>query len=93
VVELGRAGDVLAPFGGVEVDDLLRRLLVGKDNGVGGEDAEPGVQLVEEVQLVDRASDRVGKEQDVPLEPGHGCRFVFKASTERHGVVIDSVTL
>lgn len=46
MVELGNAGDGDGLLGGVEVDYLLRVLLEGEDDGVGGEDGEVGVQFL-----------------------------------------------
>jgi hypothetical protein len=45
-VELGDAGDGLGRGAGVEVDDILVRVLEGEDDGVGGEDGEAWMELL-----------------------------------------------
>lgn len=44
-------------------------MLEGEDDGVGWEDGEVWVQLVKEVEFVCCATDAVGEEEDITLEP------------------------
>jgi hypothetical protein len=52
-----------------------------QDDGVGGEDGEVGMQLVEKVQLVAGAADGPRKEEDIALEPRDLGRRVLEANT------------
>jgi hypothetical protein len=44
-------------------------MLEWEDDGVGWEDGEVWVELIEEVEFVCCATDAVGEEEDVTLEP------------------------
>jgi hypothetical protein len=52
-----------------------------EDDGVGGEDGELGMQLVEEVKLVCRAADGSGEEEGIALQPRHLGRRVLETDT------------
>jgi len=58
-----------------------RRERLTQDDGVGGEDGEVRMQLVEEVKLVGGAADGSGEEEDVALQPRDLGRRVLEADT------------
>ena len=49
----------------------------------GGKDGEIGVQLVNELQLLDCASNTNSEKKDVAFEPGDGATWVFETSAWR----------